>query len=286
MKPVKKSPMEEYLKKHPFLEETAHMYLAMKKILTGEILPVSFPEKEDILRMTKEGIPLLQQMTLHQTMVKVAAVELADCLSALKGLEAPALMKKAIRDWGIWTEEAELQEIQQFFDCLLRQEDADLREFAEKARLNEALMRTLGWQMVEALVPEEVKAPSLWQEAGWTRNYCPVCGRRPVLAQLCREQEGKARFLSCDGCHAAWPYARLGCVYCGNGDLARMHILAPEGEDSMRLDVCDECHSYLKTYLEEGEEAVYLNDWATVHLDFLGEEKNLRKKGSVMLAES
>lgn len=285
MKPVKKSPMDEYLKKHPFLEETAHMHLAMEKILAGEVSPVSFPEKEDILQAVKEGIPLLQQLKLQQTIVKVAAVELGDCLSALQHLEAPEMMKTAIRDWSTWTDEAELTEIQQFFDCLLRQEDAEIAAFAEKARLNEALMRTLGWQIMEALIPAEVKNPSLWQEAGWKRNYCPVCGRRPVLAQLRKEQEGKARFLSCDGCHTVWPYARLGCVYCGNEDLKRMYILEPEGEAAMRMDVCEECQSYLKTYIEEGEESVYLKDWATIHLDFLGEEKHLHKKGSVMLAE-
>ena len=65
-----------------------------------------------------------------------------------------------------------------------------------------------------------------------------------------------------------------------------MHILEPEGEEAMRLDVCDKCHAYLKTYNEEGEEEVYLRDWATIHLDFLGEEKSLQKKGSVMLANA
>jgi FdhE protein len=63
-----------------------------------------------------------------------------------------------------------------------------------------------------------------------------------------------------------------------------MHILEPEGEPEMRLDVCDECHTYLKTYNEEGAEDVYLRDWATIHLDLLGEEQGLRKKGSVLLA--
>ena len=76
----------------------------------------------------------------------------------------------------------------------------------------------------------------------------------------------------------------LGCVYCQNIDLKKMHILEPEGEPEMRLDVCDECHTYLKTYNEEGAEDVYLRDWATIHLDLLGEEQGLRKKGSVLLA--
>ena len=286
MKTAKKSPMDEYLKKHPFLVETANLQLAMEKILTGAVSPVSFPEKDDIKKLVKDGMPLLQQPQLQRTMVKVAAVSLGDCLEALKEIEAPDMMKAALKAWQSWTAEAELTEIQQFFDCLLRQEDAEIQRFATDNKLNEALVRTLGWQIVEALVPAEVKDPVLWQGIGWKRNYCPVCGRQPVLAQLRKEQEGRARVLVCDGCHTVWPYARIGCVYCGNEDLKEMHILEPEGEEAMRLDVCDKCHAYLKTYNEEGEEEVYLRDWATIHLDFLGEEKSLQKKGSVMLANA
>ncbi len=286
MKTAKKSPMDEYLKKHPFLVETANLQLAMEKILTGAVSPVSFPEKDDIANLVKDGMPLLQQPQLQRTMVKVAAVSLGDCLEALKDMEAPEMMKAAIEAWHSWTDEAELTEIQQFFDCLLRQEDTEIQRFAVDSKLNEVLVRTLGWQIVEVLVPAEVKDPVFWQGIGWKRNYCPVCGRQPVLAQLRKEQEGRARVLVCDGCHTVWPYARIGCVYCGNEDLKEMHILEPEGEEAMRLDVCDKCHAYLKTYNEEGEEEVYLRDWATIHLDFLGEEKSLQKKGSVMLANA
>lgn len=286
MKTAKKSPMDEYLKKHPFLTETANLQLAMEKILTGAVSPVSFPVKDDIAELVKDGMPLLQQPQLQRTMVKVAAVSLGDCLEALKDIEAPEMMKAALKAWQSWTAEAELTEIQQFFDCLLRQEDAEIQRFAADNKLNEALVRTLGWLIVEALVPAEVKDPVFWQGIGWKRNYCPVCGRQPVLAQLRKEQEGRARVLVCDGCHTVWPYARIGCVYCGNEDLKEMHILEPEGEEAMRLDVCDKCHAYLKTYNEEGEEEVYLRDWATIHLDFLGEEKSLQKKGSVMLANA
>jgi FdhE protein len=63
-----------------------------------------------------------------------------------------------------------------------------------------------------------------------------------------------------------------------------MHILEPEGQSAMRLDVCDKCQSYIKTYNEEGAENIYLQDWATIHLDLLAEEKGLHKKGSRLLA--
>ena len=51
----------------------------------------------------------------------------------------------------------------------------------------------------------------------------------------------------------------------------------------MRLDVCQECDCYLKTYGSEDEEEIYLRDWATLHLDLLAEEKTLHKVGAVEL---
>ena len=48
-------------------------------------------------------------------------------------------------------------------------------------------------------------------------------------------------------------------------------------------DDCDECKSYLKTYNEEGDEKIYLNDWLTIHFDLLAEEENFHKVGSILL---
>lgn len=56
-----------------------------------------------------------------------------------------------------------------------------------------------------------------------------------------------------------------------------------ELDKKIRLDVCDECQTYLKTYTDEGEENIYLRDWTTLHLDLLAEEKKLRKCGAVEL---
>ncbi|MCR5757271.1 MAG: formate dehydrogenase accessory protein FdhE [Selenomonas sp.] len=286
MKPVKKSPLDEYLQKHPFLEETAQLHLAMETILKNEITPVSFPAVGEIIKLVKDGVSLLQQESLQVQVARAAASGLADWLLALKGMPAPEPMLSAVRDWHVRTEVAAVVDREKFFFSLLRQDEKEIAQYAAEQQVNAAVVRILGWQIIDLLIPAAVKDVSLWQAAGWMRNYCPVCGRQPVMAQLRKEQEGRARVLTCDGCHTIWPYVRIGCVYCGNEDLKQMHVLEPEGEADMRLDVCDLCHNYLKTYVAEGAEEVYLQDWATLHLDFLGEEKNLRKKGSVILADS
>ena len=42
-----------------------------------------------------------------------------------------------------------------------------------------------------------------------------------------------------------------GRLLCGNEYLERIHIL--ELDSKIRLDVCDECRAYLKTYTDEDE---------------------------------
>ena len=101
------------------------------------------------------------------------------------------------------------------------------------------------------------------------------------MAQLKKFNDGRARWLSCGGCHTLWNWKRIGCPYCGNDNLERIHIL--ELDKKMRLDVCDECNAYLKTYCDEDEENIYLRDWTTLHLDLLAEEKSLHKCGAVEL---
>ena len=156
------------------------------------------------------------------------------------------------------------------------------RELAEKflrqENSDEILMRKKFWAIVDRLIPDELK---LWEREDWQKNYCPICGRRPVMAQLKKFNDGRARYLLCGGCHTLWNWNRLGCPYCGNENLERIHIL--ELDEKIRLDVCDECNCYLKTYSKEDEENIYLCDWTTLHLDLLAEEKNLHKCGAVEL---
>lgn len=152
---------------------------------------------------------------------------------------------------------------------ILRQEPSD-----------EVLMRKTFWAAVDKLVPENLKR---WERDEWTENFCPICGRRPVMAWLKKFNEGRARYLSCGGCRTLWHWRRVGCPYCGNVDLEKIHILEFDGKQTIRLDVCDECGAYLKTYGEDDEENIYLRDWTTLHLDLLAEEKNLRKCGAVEL---
>lgn len=73
----------------------------------------------------------------------------------------------------------------------------DVAEKFLPRELAEPLTRKIFWMTVDKLVPDELK---LWQRDEWQKNYCPICGRRPVMAQLKKFNEGRARYLMCGGC--------------------------------------------------------------------------------------
>lgn len=236
--------LEKYLAENNFLRETAEFHFKLEEKFS-DVRPLDFPPREKILELVRaEKIPLLQQEKFQ-----------ARLLDATEKFLPRVLAEK-----------------------ILRQENSSVKNFCAAHELNETLSRKIFWAAVDKLVPAELK---LWERDDWSENFCPVCGRRPVMAQLKKFNDGRERRLVCGGCHSLWSWRRVGCPFCGNENLERIQIL--ELDSKMRLDVCDDCRAYLKTYTGEDEEEIYLRDWTTLHLDLLAEEKSLRKCGAVEL---
>jgi FdhE protein len=57
----------------------------------------------------------------------------------------------------------------------------------------------------------------------------------------------------------------------------RLAVLAVEGEGGLRIDYCKSCEGYLKTYAGEGNEAVLLADWTSIHLDIIACDRGLKR---------
>jgi FdhE protein len=56
-----------------------------------------------------------------------------------------------------------------------------------------------------------------------------------------------------------------------------LSVVAVEGESGLRIDYCDDCRGYLKTYDGEGSEGVLLADWTSLHLDFVARDRGLKR---------
>ena len=254
MKAKKTDPMKRFLKKYPFLTETERVYRTVDAAV-GAPEPIQLPARA-VAKTLAEKLPILQQETYRRRMVRAVYLIQEEFITAVLLQDAPAFAALCARH-----------------------------------NLNEGFVRSTTWRIIAALVPPALKEPEAWDadpdRPQFRQNYCPVCGRRPVLADLHKFRDGRARHLICGGCGTQWLYARVGCVYCGNADLEKMRTLEPENDDRIRLDICDACDSYIKTHRGPAEggddDYIYRQDWASVHLDLLAEEKGLHKKGNPIL---
>jgi FdhE protein len=140
------------------------------------------------------------------------------------------------------------------------------------------LSRILLWAALARELEPVVAAFDRWRdEDRWLRNYCPTCGAAPAMAQMVGMTEGRLRLLACGCCGTRWRYRRTGCPFCEPVDDHRLAVVAVEGEDGLRIDYCQQCRGYIKTYDGQGSEAVLLADWTSLHLDLLARERGLKR---------
>ena len=57
----------------------------------------------------------------------------------------------------------------------------------------------------------------------------------------------------------------------------RLAVLAVEGESGLRIDYCESCGGFLKTYDGEGSEQLLLADWTSIHLDIIACDRGLNR---------
>jgi FdhE protein len=139
-------------------------------------------------------------------------------------------------------------------------------------------LRYLGWTALVRYLRPVVGAFAGWRnEEGWLRRYCPMCGAPPGMAQLVGTDPGRLRLLSCGYCSTRWRYRRTGCPFCEHDDDHRLSVVAVEGEAGLRIDYCEACSGYVKTYAGQGNETFLLADWTSLHLDILARDRGLKR---------
>lgn len=289
MKSKNTDPMKRFLKKHPFLAETERVHRLVDAAV-GTPEPIQLPARA-VTKTVAEKLPILQQETYRKRMVRAVYLMQEDVFARIAEADVPPLMQESARDYLAALKPLRKAAKEEFIIAVLTQDKEAFAALCQRYDLNEGFIRSTIWRIIAALVPAELKDPDMWNpdrdRPRFSENYCPVCGRQPVIADLRKYRQGRARDLVCGGCGTRWHYTRVGCVYCGNTDLQKMHTLEPKDSDLMRLDVCDACHHYIKTYRgpvdDDTSDFIYRQDWATVHLDLLAEEQGLQKKGNPIL---
>ncbi|TNF54793.1 formate dehydrogenase accessory protein FdhE, partial [bacterium] len=79
----------------------------------------------------------------------------------------------------------------------------------------------------------------------WQEGRCAVCGAVPSLSIL---EKDTIRRYSCSFCRSVGQYNRIGCPDCRNDNAEKIKIMYPEEGTNTRVDTCDVCKSYVKTF--------------------------------------
>jgi formate dehydrogenase accessory protein FdhE len=125
----------------------------------------------------------------------------------------------------------------------------------------------------------------------WAGPSCPFCGGWPRVSVIAEESgefmAGSPRFLVCGRCAGWWSFARATCPNCREDDPRKMAAHIAAGRRGVRLDVCDTCSTYIKTFdlrVEGSADVVPLvDDVASVALDLWADSRGWHRS-SVSLA--
>ena len=257
-----------WLDGHPYLRPLADVAAQIDCAAAGiDILDVRIPAWEDYRPEFLAGVPLLTSTE--------AAVDLEPggrmAAALLESLASGTSSGRLAAETRVLTVELrrEPQVSRRIADLLLGEETLPL-PFP-------GLLRYLAWTAMARFLRPVVNAFDGWRdEERWLRRYCPTCGSLPAMAQLVGVDPGRMRLLSCGCCGTRWRFKRTGCPFCET-DTQRLSSLSIEGESALRIDHCESCRGYLKTYEGQGNETLWLSDWSSLHLDVIAHDRGLKR---------
>jgi FdhE protein len=270
------SPRQGWLVAHPYLAPIARFEAVVAQALARAPERAARVAHWEAWRPeSAAGVPLLRSAAAGVEFLPAAAETLFHLVEALGEAELPAAVAAPVRS---------------FRDRLraVPGEAARAMEWVaggagpEGAPPEAGIVLHLGWAALRRVLRPIVGEAEARGAEGWGRGSCPTCGSLPTMAQLVEGEGegGRPRRLACGCCGTRWRFRRIGCPFCDSEGQERLAILELEGDVPLRLDVCDGCGGYLKTYTGEGDEEVFLADWPTLHLDVAAAHRGLKRLGA------
>jgi len=259
---------EDWISRHPYLRPLAEFEAQVEAAAVG--LPPDFapvPNWQDHRNDFRAGVPLLYSSR--------PLIDLSPVLTMLKSVvrklaasPLPAKLAPEIRDLEACLDDRPLDR-ERAVAWLFREDAPGPRP--------SGMLRYVGWTLMARYLSRVVRQFDAWREEDhWLRNYCPTCGSLPAMAQLAGI-ESRLRHLSCGCCGTRWRFERARCPFCENRDDHQLGVVTIEGEEGLRIDYCESCSGYLKTYAGTGSECLLLADWSSLHLDIIAADRGLKR---------
>jgi formate dehydrogenase accessory protein FdhE len=112
-----------------------------------------------------------------------------------------------------------------------------------------------------------------------TPSTCPLCGGKPAVGVLRSEGDGAKKSLICMLCAHEWAFRRIYCPACGEEREPQMAYYSAPEIAHVRVDVCDTCHTYLKSIdlTKTGLAVALVDELATIPLDLWAREHGYEK---------
>jgi formate dehydrogenase maturation protein FdhE len=112
-----------------------------------------------------------------------------------------------------------------------------------------------------------------------TPSTCPLCGGKPAVGVLRSEGDGAKKSLICMLCAHEWLFRRIYCPACGEEREPQMAYYSAPEIAHVRVDVCDTCHTYLKSIdlTKTGLAVAIVDELATIPLDLWAREHGYEK---------
>jgi FdhE protein len=263
----------EWLLAYPFLAPLAHFDALVRGAAEGlGASAPSLPPLEAYADEHREGVPLLASRVHGAVLREAGASRLGALAERVVALPLP---KKLV---------AGCAELNASVSTSAGREAAVgwlLADAPEADPPQAGLLRFLGWTALRTVLASPAEAYRAFRDAHrWLRPICPTCGQKPGLARLTDRASGRERWLACGCCGTQWSWRRIGCPFCGNEAAERLAVLELEGSAGLRLDVCEACHGYLKTFAGQGDGAFFLADWPTLVLDAMASERGYLRRGT------
>jgi formate dehydrogenase accessory protein FdhE len=196
---------------------------------------------------------------------QIAPVPLAQAAARL-AQKGPAGWQRAIEDF--WHGDPELAA------------DADAVGLAQADDLHDAISsdRLLAWIFLQPYAEYLGDHREIAIVDG-TPSTCPLCGSRPIVGVLRSEGDGAKKSLICMLCAHEWAFRRIYCPACGEEREPQMAFYSAPEIAHVRVDVCDTCHTYLKSVdlTKTGLAVPVVDELAVIPLDLWAREHGYEK---------